>query len=1213
MKSLQWKDNVPEEGKTEPVDDTGTKSMEIYRFAEVIKSQCPKLSDMQLSDQILFLARRRDKDGGAFVEYINMDELSTLVDSQCEDLFLSSIQEKTYTFVDDEGVSHSLPYHQLYGFEGAGERLDPDDIDKYEVVVRKRIMPGAIVSYIPLSSVLSSYGDVFTDTQISQTSSIQFDDDGNGPYLELFKFNDGSYGDTLELHQLGLKELVVRDGNRVNYITLSGDALSDIIPDATIQNGQKSIDWLTNSHDRIIQLYKFDQPGMSTIPKTTVVANGNAESLIPEEYEFVVRKNGPGGEIEYMQAKLSVQHDEPYVDSEGVTGQKSISFLGDRELQIYGFNQGGQGTTSALVPTYWEDPSKVLPDNYEFIVRKGGAGGEVEYKKLELKQAQLSVDRNGHPNQRSLQYCDLGSGAFLELDHFHSAGMNLPKVTLTPSADVGLLPNNHEFVIRKKVGGFWQIDYAPLSACIDGTLSANVSVDTDVVKSRRSIEWDKDGDKEYLQLYHFDGGSIKVDPNDWASYDLVIRDFKTINGSIVNYTNLSSLASSMVSVTVNNTVQILSGLSGEPDAKYPQLHLSSIQDDDFVDPKTGLRYHQLFNFQKPAIQVDPNDLSAYDIVIRDFKTDPTGAIVNYTNLSTMTSTFVSATIDGVKDFLSGLSCEPDAKYPELHLSSIQDDDFVDPKTGLRYHQLFNFQNEGIDIALSDLGSYELVVRDSKTDPNGKIVNYAKLSSLVPISCDTDRTLDRKSLDLVMQGENAPFYQLHNFPTSADVAPDTWVMFSDQPDYIDWSIGCQTQFVVRVPDGNGGYEIDYKILSAFQEHERVDSYTNRTEGKSVDYTTYDEGIGCYNVLELYNFRWGCCSHLTSADISSYSGNAILTRRWDEYGCCWYLDYMGFDSVKEFVPENIGDSQLNPLHYQVRNRSIDKYWDGREELGRWAFELYDWQNGYDFQNLTIYNDGCTYYWPQGDRTDSSPTEWDYVLVKHVYSNGNQELQYKLLEVTMPNITDYGDDISDIYNYIDNYYYEIQYLSTCIDNLSGNLSGTYWESGGDHDTCYGSDIGNSSQTVVIDLDNYTLEGYLWYAPSFEATGVIQADTGFFAGCGASYHFLDGCSYISNSSAFFDGSVSVGCQINIGCTYFSSSGCNYINNGVEINGCVSVINGCVTVNGNYYGCGLVHANDMEIYQGGELTIGHTSINESQLSALLQLASQAPQLLQNL
>ena len=162
--------------------------------------------------------------------------------------------------------------------------------------------------------------------------------------------------------------------------------------------------------------------------------------------------------------------------------------------------------------------------------------------------------------------------------------------------------------------------------------------------------------------------------------------------------------------------------------------------------------------------------------------------------------------------------------------------------------------------------------------------------------------------------------------------------------------------------------------------------------------------------------------------------------------------------------------------------------------------------------------------------------------------------------------------------------------------NLSGNYWESGGDHDTCYGSDIGNSNQTVVIDLDNCELEGCFWYAPNFEATGVIQADSGFYAGCGVGYYFRDGCSYISNGYAFIDGSMSVGCQINIGCTYFvSGGGSSYIDGGLGING-------CVTVNGDYYGCGLVNANDITVYQGGSLTIGCTTINEQQLSALLQL-----------
>lgn len=163
-----------------------------------------------------------------------------------------------------------------------------------------------------------------------------------------------------------------------------------------------------------------------------------------------------------------------------------------------------------------------------------------------------------------------------------------------------------------------------------------------------------------------------------------------------------------------------------------------------------------------------SDVASYDIVIRDRKTDPNGSIVNYTSLSALplsaSNVIVSSNSEVVinlLDALSALSCEPDAKYPELHLSSIQDDDFVDPKTGLRYHQLFNFQNEGIDIPPSDMSAFEVVVRDSKTDPTGKIVNYAKLSSLLSslgtISCDTEKVGTRKSLDLVLSGEDTPYY------------------------------------------------------------------------------------------------------------------------------------------------------------------------------------------------------------------------------------------------------------------------------------------------------------------------------------------------------------------------------------------------------------------------------------------------------------------------
>ena len=111
---------------------------------------------------------------------------------------------------------------------------------------------------------------------------------------------------------------------------------------------------------------------------------------------------------------------------------------------------------------------------------------------------------------------------------------------------------------------------------------------------------------------------------------------------------------------------------------------------------------------------------------------------------------------------------------------------------------------------------------------------------------------------------------------------------------------------------------------------------------MDYSTYDDGLGCYSVLELYNFEYGCTEHYTSADISAYEGhgNGILIRK-NGYGCVWELEYMDFNSIKNFVPENIGDSQLDPSHYPTTNESINRYWDDNDGLGRWAFELYGWR--------------------------------------------------------------------------------------------------------------------------------------------------------------------------------------------------------------------------------------------------------------------------------
>lgn len=54
----------------------------------------------------MFVARREDGDGNAWIDYINLDSLSSNVDSNIDTLYLSSIQEKAFETEDG-----AVPYH----------------------------------------------------------------------------------------------------------------------------------------------------------------------------------------------------------------------------------------------------------------------------------------------------------------------------------------------------------------------------------------------------------------------------------------------------------------------------------------------------------------------------------------------------------------------------------------------------------------------------------------------------------------------------------------------------------------------------------------------------------------------------------------------------------------------------------------------------------------------------------------------------------------------------------------------------------------------------------------------------------------------------------------------------------------------------------------------------------------------------------------------
>lgn len=79
-------------------------------------------------------------------------------------------------------------------------------------------------------------------------------------------------------------------------------------------------------------MYKFDEDGLSAF-EPDVTVNNNREYLLPNEYEFVLRKNGAGGEVTYGQVALSINMEELSGDSQ-VSEQKSIS-VENNVIELY--------------------------------------------------------------------------------------------------------------------------------------------------------------------------------------------------------------------------------------------------------------------------------------------------------------------------------------------------------------------------------------------------------------------------------------------------------------------------------------------------------------------------------------------------------------------------------------------------------------------------------------------------------------------------------------------------------------------------------------------------------------------------------------------------------------------------------------------------------------------------------------------------------------
>ena len=175
---------------------------------------------------------------------------------------------------------------------------------------------------------------------------------------------------------------------RVNYDNLKSEYLEQTTPDADISaekyqkfyevSGLSSIQtrWENPGEDnelKSLQLYQFDLSNNTlTLDLSDQYANQQAQT---SGFDFIIRKDN---QVQYMKLSSNVDIS---ADTDAAGNQKSIQWNDDKYLQLYNMDQSRENVASVQLST---DAKNVLPNNYEFVVRKGGAGGEISYTTLQI-------------------------------------------------------------------------------------------------------------------------------------------------------------------------------------------------------------------------------------------------------------------------------------------------------------------------------------------------------------------------------------------------------------------------------------------------------------------------------------------------------------------------------------------------------------------------------------------------------------------------------------------------------------------------------------------------------------------------------------------------------------------------------------------------------------------------------------------------------------
>ena len=485
---------------------------------------------------------------------------------------------------------------------------------------------------------------------------------------------------------------------------------------------------------------------------------------------------------------------------------------------------------------------------------------------------------------------------------------------------------------------------------------------------------------------------------------------------------------------------------------------SALVEDDYEDGNIILKevpYVGLYKFNKKEQDLGfvlnaehPAISSDYQILVKDKSSD-----IHYLKYATLS-------ID-----LSGGSLV-DTEISDLNLSSIdkrKTDD--DSRTYLTLH---NFYQSDKDLTLSISHetpnlpeNIQLLVRDS--DGVTKELKYADLSiDFQNISTDTQVT-NNKSIDMVHSDElSGDYIQLYNF--DKDQA-GTYKFLPNKQGYERSSGSTSCNFICKSVDG-ANKQVEY--MDTTVEYPEGDNHSivyNKSNDLAYFYELYSFSRHSTTPIEIYVNNIN--GPLTATSISP--GYEFLAK-----GPGGNLEYIDLQL-------GVGDRVYSDSEFADTSKTIEtKYHNGVP-----YFRLYGIDNAPKQLSVTLVENGTV---------DTG--------IKYVSLNANKETEIAELKIRLPdlstgtitnNITEICTSISVISGDLENNTQAIEELYGQVDELStkvDGLSGDYWKLGGNSSNCYGSSIGDSSQTEAINLDNKQLVGQ-WQATQLEVNQSLNAST--------------------------------------------------------------------------------------------------------------------------